>query len=205
MQGKFVGSPGLSALFRVWNNYMSLHSLLEKKRDAIVGRWIDYIVETYPAETAQFLKNKKDRFANPVGHAVQTETANLFDQLLNGIEPDKASGFLDNIVRIRALQDFSPSQALGFVFALKHVIRRELKGKLSDPKLAEEFWGLENDIDRLALMSFEIYSSCREEIYQLKAKEVHSNAFMLFRQARLLVEEDGPGQEPDEGNGDSQT
>ena len=180
---------------------MALKELLAKKKSAIVKRWMESIVETYPAETAQFLKSKKDRFANPVGATINIETERLFDLILTGFEPAKASEFLDNIIRIRAIQDFTPSEALAFVFALKHAIRLELAGDLKKGAHAGELWELDKEIDRLALISFEIYMTVREDIYKLKAKELQSNAFMLFRRAGMLVEQEGP--DPDEGESES--
>jgi hypothetical protein len=38
--------------------------------------------------------------------------------------PDTVSTFLDGIVRIRAVQNFAPSEAVAFIFHLKKVIRR---------------------------------------------------------------------------------
>lgn len=180
---------------------MTFRDLLAKKKDAVVDGWIETIIETYPDETARFLKNKKDRFANPVGASIQTETERLFDLILEGIEPEKATKFLDNIIRIRAIQEFTPSQALAFVFALKHVVRNVLKSELAKGGHADDLWRLDKEIDRLALISFEIYMSVREQLYQLKAKEVQSNAYMLLRRSGMLVEEGGGG--ADEGESDS--
>lgn len=180
---------------------MALKELLAKKKGAIVKRWMDSIVETYPEETAQFLRNKKDRFANPVGATINIETERLFDLILQGVKPEEATGFLDNIIRIRAIQDFTPSEALAFVFALKHAIRKELSGELKKGGYADELWELDKEIDRLALISFEIYMTVREDIYKLKAKELQSNAFMLFRRSGMLVEQEGP--DMDEGESES--
>lgn len=180
---------------------MALKELLAKKKSSIVKLWMNSIVETYPEETAQFLRNKKDRFANPVGAAINIETERLFDMILEGVEPEKATEFLDNIIRIRAIQDFTPSEALAFVFALKHAIRKELGSELKKGANAEELWELDKEIDRLALISFEIYMNVREDIYKLKAKELQSNAFMLFRRSGMLVEQEGP--DMDEGESES--
>lgn len=179
---------------------MTLKELLAKKKKAIVEGWMDSIIETYPDETAQFLKKKTDRMANPVGAAIVTETDRLFEMILEGVDPEKATKFLDNIIRIRAIQDFTPAQALAFVFALKHVVRRVLAGDLAKGGHADELWALDKEIDRLALVSFEIYMSVREQIYQLKAKELQSNAFMLLRRSGMIVEQEAGN--ADEGESD---
>jgi len=171
---------------------MKLKTILAKHKSAIVNQWVDSVVETYPAETAKFLKNKKDQYHNPVGHTILAETQNLFDQVLEGVDREKATPFLDRIIRVRAIQDFDPSQALAFVFSLKYVIRRVVGSQIDTEALDQELVDLEASIDYLALVAFDIYMGCREQLYELKVKELQSNTFTLLRRAELLVEKPGP-------------
>ena len=46
---------------------MKLDKLLSQNKTALVKRWFDEVVRTYPVDTATFLKQQKDPFANPVG------------------------------------------------------------------------------------------------------------------------------------------
>ena len=171
---------------------MKLKTLLAKHKSAIVSRWIDSIVETYPSETAKFLKNKKDQYHNPVGHTIVAETNNLFDQVIEGIDREKITPFLDRIVRVRAIQDFTPAQALAFVFSLKYIIRKVVGSQIDTEALDQELVDLEASIDYMALVAFDVYMACREQLYEIKVKEVQSNAFTLLRRAELLVEQTGP-------------
>ncbi|MEW6409109.1 MAG: RsbRD N-terminal domain-containing protein [Nitrospirota bacterium] len=168
---------------------MELKNLLLEKKSSILRKWFDMIVETYPPETAIFLKNQKNRFANPVGYTISQGIEHIFEELLNEVDSDRVSPFLDNIIRIRAVQDFNPSQAIAFIFLLKKVIREEME---SDPEfnsgrekgLAEELLALESKIDDLALLSFDIYMKCREKIYELRANEVKNMTFRLFTKGK---------------------
>ncbi|MFZ6016906.1 MAG: RsbRD N-terminal domain-containing protein [Nitrospirota bacterium] len=167
---------------------MELKNLLSEKKSVILKRWFDVITETYSADTSNFLKNQKNQFTNPVGYTVSQGIEGLFDELLNGMDSEKVSPLLDNIIRIRAVQDFSPSQAIGFVFLLKKVIRKELAKEVREDGLSEELLTLESRIDDLALLSFDIYMKCREKIYELKANEVRNRTFGLLKRANLLYE-----------------
>ncbi len=40
---------------------------LAEHQDAMVDRWIDSVIDAYPEETATFLKEQPNSFANPVG------------------------------------------------------------------------------------------------------------------------------------------
>jgi len=184
---------------------MKIENLLSQKRAAILERWFDVMLETYPIDTSMFLKKQKDRFANPVGYTISQGIEGLFEELLQGMDSGKVSSFLDNIVRVRAVQDFPPSQAMAFIFLLKKVIKEELKSEIRENGLAEELLIFESKIDALALLSFDIYMKCREKIYEIRVKEVKNSVHMLLRKANLICEI--PEQEPDikDGNIDSLT
>lgn len=158
------------------------------------------ILDTYPPDTASFLRNQKDRFHNPVGHAIYEGIDGIFDVLIDGGDFDSSSPFLDNIIRIRAIQDFTPSSAISFIVLLKGVIREELEGANGAGAVSpEELSLLDSMIDNLLLLSFDIYMKCRERLYEIKADEVKRNTFKLLQRAKLIceTEEDVPGLDDD--------
>lgn len=167
---------------------MKLKDLLHQKRSTILKKWFDLVLDTYPAETSLFLKNKKDRFTNPVGSIIFDGIENIFDEILKGIDPERISPFLDNIIRVRAVQDFSPSQAISFIFLLKDVIRQELSKEIRYDGIAEELLELESQIDNLAKLSFDIYMRCREKIYEIKAMELNNQTYSLLKRAKLIID-----------------
>jgi hypothetical protein len=181
---------------------MRLKRLLSEKKSAIMTKWFDVILETYPADTSAFLKKQKNRFTNPVGQTILQGIESIFDGLLQGSNPEKISPFLDNIIRIRAVQDFSPSQAVSFIFSLKKVMAEELVNE-SGEHLYRELQELEAEIDSLALVCFDIFVKCREQLYDIKANELRSMTFRLLQRANKMgeVREDDPG--PASGNVDN--
>ncbi|MBI3592651.1 MAG: RsbRD N-terminal domain-containing protein, partial [Nitrospirae bacterium] len=102
---------------------MKLTDLLSGKRPAVLKRWLDVTVETYPSGAPIFLKKQKSRFSNPVVYTVSQGIELILDELLQETDFDKISPFLDSIIRIKAVQGLPPSQAIAFVFKLKNVIR----------------------------------------------------------------------------------
>lgn len=167
---------------------MNLENLLSQKRSAILQRWYDLILETYPADTANFLREQKNQFANPVGHIILQGVDGFYEELLKGDDFKSISLFLDNIIRIRAVQDFTPSQAISFIFLLKKVIREELEREVSENQLSESLLLFESRIDKLALLSFDIYTKCREKIYELKVNELKNSMSRLLQRANLIYE-----------------
>lgn len=186
---------------------MPLNELLAKKKDSLVDKWFEDAVATYPAQSAEFLRRKKDRFGNPVGSTIARELSEIFDQLAAGLEREKLEPCLDRIVRIRALQDINPVQALGFIFSLKHAVREELGQEIAKQGLEDELWALDNQIDALALIAFEIYMRCREQIYAIKTDEVKRMYYQVLRRADIFCEvptQEQPDLKKEDGNHESQ-
>ena len=179
---------------------MNLKDRLSEKKKPIQERWFNLIVETYPPETVQFLKSQKDRFANPVGSTIFQGIEDIFDHILQGSEPEKIGIFLDNVIRIRAVQDFTSSQAIGFIFQLKKVIREELKNEIRENGLSDELLALESEIDNLALLSFDIFMKCREQVYDLKANDLRNMTYTLLRKSNLIYDIDEKGSVPKTDN-----
>ena len=173
-----------------------LKELLEKNRKAILGKWFDRVAESYPPETARFLKSQKDQFHNPVGSTVRKETAAIFDQLLTGsVSGQQMSTFVDRIVRVRAVQDFTPSQAVGFIFQLKQVIREVAGREAHKQGLHEELLQMEDLIDQLGLMAFDIYGACRDKLNQIRMDEFRRQFHQIVRRSDMFVELSAPVQE----------
>lgn len=182
---------------------MKLKNLLYGKKSAILKRWFDLTLETYPAETALFFKSQKNRFANPVGYTISQGIEDLFEEILQGVNSDKVSLFLDNIIRVRAIQDFTPSQAISFIFLLKKVMREELGREIHENSIAEELLVLESRIDDLAILSFDIFMKCREKIYELKAMQLNNQTYTLLKKAKLIVDLEEQEMDPAKGSVDN--
>jgi hypothetical protein len=168
---------------------MKLAVLLAEKRPEIVAKWLHAVFDAYPPETSQFLKREKDQFANPVGYSLSRGVEVILDYLLRDPDLERVLQTLDDIIRIKAVQDFSPSQAMDFLFRLKAVVRAELEAETREnPVLVKELLEFESKIDALALQAFNIFVKCREKIYDLKANQIQNRAFRLLKRANLLVE-----------------
>ena len=145
---------------------------------AILERWIERTLKSYPEGMHAFLGGEQDPFRNPVGHTLRENLATLLHELMGSMDRESVACALDAVVRMRAVQNFSPADAVRFVFALRQAVF-EVSGAVPD--------SLESRIDELALMAFDQYMSCREQIFELRAKELRQQA----RYAKF-----GEGEEP---------
>jgi hypothetical protein len=168
--------------------FMMLDQKLAKHKKAIFQKWFNAVVETYPADTAHFLKSQKDPFANPVGSTTQSGLKILLDNLFGDMEAGSISNALDPIIRIRAVQNFSPSHAVGFVFLLKKIIREHSTDGMEGVDISKELFLLDERIDDMGLMAFDIFSACREKIFELKNSLERDRLYKAFFKAGLVAE-----------------
>lgn len=131
-------------------------------RDAILEQWFTQTAESYPRLTAQFLASERDRFRNPVGYSLRESLAVLLREISGSMDAEAIAPALDGIVRIRAVQDLRPSEAIGFVFLLRPLLLGS-----NPPRPAM----IEARIDQLALMAFDHYLNCREQVAQVRENE----------------------------------
>jgi hypothetical protein len=165
-----------------------LEKLIVQKKTTIVKKWFDFAVQAYAPDTARFLKSQKDAFANPVGSNTLKGLLGLLEELLKDFDRRAIATYLDPIIRIRAAQALTPSQAASFILALKKVLRDTFAQELEDNRLAAELVRLESKIDQFCLMAFDIYMECREKIYQIRANETRNQVFRAFERAGLISE-----------------
>ncbi|NWF93043.1 MAG: RsbRD N-terminal domain-containing protein [Syntrophaceae bacterium] len=166
---------------------MVLKDLLSKNEAAILKRWFDLILETYPADTASLMKKDKDPFTNPVGSTISREIEILFGKLCEGIQDEKCQSSLDSILKIRSVQDFPPSKAVGFIFLLKRAIGEMLRDEIAKAPAIEEWLKFQSRIDDLALQAFDVYMDCREKICDIRVKQARIEKEMAFRMMERMT------------------
>ena len=152
-----------------------IEKLLKNKKSSIVNDWVDLIVETYPSESFKFLRSQKNRFGNPVGYTISANAEKIFDELINDKNKDRIKEYLNEIIKIRAVQDFLPSQAVGIMLLLKKIVRKELEDELKDASSFKELMNVESGIDDIALIAFDLYMEAREKLFQIRINDIKAS------------------------------
>ena len=159
---------------------MDLKQILKKKKTSFVKKWFRSTIDTYPAQSAKILGKDSNRFDNPVGAATHEAIEDVFDLILEDFNQEMLEKALDPVIRIRAVQAFSASEAVSFVFTLK-----KIGENIIDASLIREFDKL---VDKIALASFNKLMKCKEEIFLLKAVESKRRIHRAFERAGLVTE-----------------
>ena len=166
---------------------LTIQDLLKENKAAILERWFHLILETYPTNTAAMMRKDKNQFTNPVGSTFSREIQVLFKNICEGSQDEKCQASLDSILKIRSVQDFSPSKAVGFIFLLKRAIGETLKNDICKESVMDEWLKFQSRIDDLALQAFDIYMDCREKICEIRINQAKTERDMAFRMMERMT------------------
>jgi hypothetical protein len=169
---------------------LSFKQHLAEKRSSIVKTWYDAVKETLPPGSSDLSDQQEVEATVFVGDNLALGLEGLFNALLQGVMPDDISRFLNNMIRLRASQDATPSQAMALIIQVKKAVRQELGSEiLSDPRLGEELTAWDSVVDDLILFAFDIYVRCREEVLEFKAQEAKNETLKLLKKAKLISDD----------------
>ncbi len=144
-----------------------------ENREAIAEAWLWRVLRSYPCQSAEFMARERDRFRNPVGTTICRALGVLLDELFSGMDSNRITEALDELMQIRAIQDLAPSRAVEFLFQLKDILRYHAAGQEKEV--------LNGRIDEMALQAFDLYMKYRERTYQAKANEARRRVYVMER------------------------
>jgi hypothetical protein len=174
-------------------------------RDRFLEEWLARTLRTYPQQAGRFLIEEPDPFRNPVGHTLGAALGALADELFGGFDRARVTVSLDAVIRLRAVQDFSPAEAVGFV-TLAHGAADRV-AEAGPPGLVAEWRGvLDARIDELVLIAAGLFERCRDEIYAIGERAAHRRVFVPERaQQRAIARAAARGDvQPSASRGDIQ-
>lgn len=156
---------------------MDLAEGFRNHKEKIVNKWVEYTLSTY-LSSGFFLK-ENDKFANPVGGNVREALGRLFLLFAKGADPKEFNPPLEQIISIRAVQEFSPSQAVAPLNAVKHITREVFAADKERSQLVSELYDFEFAVDLAVLAAFDIYMQYRERLYQVRIDEIRTGNHIL--------------------------
>ena len=174
---------------------MNLETLLSERRKEIVGQWFDAVISAYPKDSTKFFKKTSDPFANPVGSTINRALNELFDEVIKSeMDPEAVKAALDGIVRIQSVQEFQPSDAIGFIFSIKPSIVKCFKKHREDKAVEKYLTALDANIEQLLRTAFDLYMECRQKVFLLRANQSRD------RVRQLLIKKGYIEEIPEKGN-----
>jgi len=145
--------------------------------DKIVKKWVEYVLSTYTSSS--FFLKERDKFSNPVGGNLREGLQKLFLLLSKGADSKEFVAPLEQIISIRAVQEFTPAQAIAPLNAVKHIVREAFAADKERKHLIGELYDFEFSVDLAVIAAFDIYMQYRERLYQVRIAEIRSGNHIL--------------------------
>jgi hypothetical protein len=169
------------------------------ERERILEEWRIAVFATYPLDAGGFVRTREDRFGNPAGHAVREALAGMYDAVSgNPVSEGDLRLSLEMFIKLRAVQDFTPVQALGVIYLLKPLWRKRLLPACLREGMLDAFLDAESRLDSAALIAFDIYTASRIRIFEERIGEIRRQHAQITRWARSRAKTRGEGFSADE-------
>lgn len=174
---------------------MSTEDIISARRDAAIQKWTEAVFAMYPFETTGFIRTQRDQFANPVGHATRAAGEQIYDAVTGrDVDMEKVHASVAALIRIRAVQDLKPEQAVGVLYLYKSVLRERSLRTCWPPGMSRGSWTWGIVWDTLCLMAFNLYLADREQVYAERVAQQRREASQIRRWAArhgLVENQDG--------------
>lgn len=152
---------------------MNFNKFLEDNKEIIREKWYSIIAGTYQDTSGKFFfRNRDQQFSNPVAWTFTKEIPIILDEIIEGRKSEALYTALENVLRIRAVQEFSPSEALSFILSLKVLVKELLGNNIEDRTIKSDFNDFEAKVDAVLLISFDIYNRMREKLMEVRINEL---------------------------------
>lgn len=161
----------------------ALYRVLAQQEAVLKNAWFDRMLDSYPQASRKYFERVNKEFSNPVGANLHHSLSALFSELISDeADADRIKDHLQMILRIKAVQDVLPSQAVSFIPALKQIIERVCKDNIARGEIPlPELMDFYTDLDTVALLAFDIYSESRELIYDLRLRQIKETNDILVK------------------------
>jgi hypothetical protein len=175
----------------VWmNRNDAFAELCRTEQEAILAKWSEAVFSAYPLDMTGFSRTKEDQFRNPGGHAVHLALEEIYASVSGRLSSEKLlRDSLEMFVKLRAVQNFTPVQALGVVYLLKPLLRERVLPACLQNGLLDEYLEAESRLDTAALLACDLYMASRERVFEARIGEIKRQHTQIVRwaQKRTLI------------------
>ena len=155
------------------------------EQEQILARWNEAVFATYPLDAAGLARTQADQFRNPGGHAIRQALEEVYAAVSGRLSSETLLRCsLEMFVKLRAVQDFSPVQALGVMYLLKPLLRERILPACLQNGLLDEYLEAESRLDTAALLACDTYVASREQVFEERIGEIKRQYMQLVRWAQ---------------------
>ncbi len=162
-----------------------LYTECKKNEEKILSLWLNEFLKHHGLDTVAVSRTVDDRFLNPAGHIIKAATSSLFKAIMGEeIEQEKILRDMRELLRLQAIQQLSPAQALFPLVAVKEHIYDIVNSLLTTKEAFVQYKEITGRLDTLMLMAFDIFTQDKEDLYRIRIKEVKNAQSQILRFAQ---------------------
>jgi hypothetical protein len=169
---------------------MTLSTLIKANKKHIIHAWRANALDVYPEDARRFFGGGRDRFGNPVGQTLAEEMSDILDAMTTTRNPESWASCLTRTLKIRAVQDMRPADALKFIFHIKTVLGGVLRDSLDNDAIQKSFADFDANVDAMALFAFEIYAKHREKVFEVRISDVKRQVSHLLKRSAFFTNDE---------------
>jgi hypothetical protein len=149
-------------------------------RGRFLKAWLACTLGTYPEHSGGLFRQAASPFRNPVGSTLHAALTGLTEELFDGFDRARVTALVDIVVRLRAVQDFAPSQVTEFVTLARRAADRV--AETGTPRLGAGTLNLVSArIDALTPIADERLARCRDDLRAITERAARRRVFVLER------------------------
>lgn len=156
------------------NTESRLRAIIEGSEQELLTEWLALLQKSGSARKTSIASRELEETARALLGGIRRglESGNISD--LSGSEWNTATEYLASFSRQRAEEGHTPTDTAMFVFSLKEPLFARIRQQLAaDPQaLAEETWHATLLIDRLGLLTTDIFLKTREEVIRRQQQDL---------------------------------
>jgi len=163
--------------------------LCRTEQEQILAKWNAAVFATYPLDTTGFARTREDRFRNPGGYAVRLALEETYKAVSGQLSSEKLlRDSLAMFVKLRAVQNFTPVQAMGVMYLLKPLLRERILPACLQHGLLDAYLEAESRLDTAALLACDMYVASKIQVFEERIGEVKRQHAQIVRWAQKKEE-----------------
>lgn len=159
---------------------------LKARVQVIQEKFLDVFSSAYTVSPASPSAGAGDPFCDPVRATFHNCGPKLIEWVVDGENTEEVKESLMNIIRIRSVQTYTPSETVSFILALKRIFRDTIYTSLEEGDREGLFLLFESRIDRLLLMALDCYVQCHDKIGQIRINEAKAERDRLLKLVKFM-------------------
>lgn len=166
---------------------MRLIEKIESNSEFILELWFEKLISVFPETSLKYIRKHNEQFTNPIGFNLFNNLQVLLDCFLkNDNKSDNFLTSLEEVIKLRLIQDISPFEKANIYKPLREIILNKFSPALNKEELIEIY----DYFQKFEETSFNKYLEIQELIFDIKKEEIRNRYGKILDRINKRYEKD---------------